>query len=104
MLKNRLAAARLSGYVNIYEGYVPEVLGSVGRGPFAFAHLDLDHYAPTLDALKWVWPQIAPGGILACHDYAAKIEVMASKAVKEFAFGIGAKPHARERTAWFRKE
>jgi hypothetical protein len=57
----------------VHQGFVPRILDSVedrlGDAEISFAHLDMDLYTPTLCALKWLYPRIAHGGIIACHDY-----------------------------------
>ena len=71
--------------VRIHEGFVPDVLqGMDGVRPVAFAHVDLDQYAPTLAALQWVWPRMAHGGILACHDWRAGSSILAAGAIADW--------------------
>lgn len=54
----------------MWPGFVPESLsGEVELLKFRFVHIDLDHYEPTLAALRWVWPRLNPGGIVCVHDY-----------------------------------
>ena len=36
---------------------------------FSFVHLDMDLYDGTLEALRFFWPRMNPGGILLSHDY-----------------------------------
>lgn len=38
----------------------------------AFAHLDMDHWRGTLDALGFLWPRMVPGGCILFDDYAWK--------------------------------
>src|SRR5690554_4958042 len=53
----------------LIKGYAPYILSSVYEGPYAFAHLDIDHYQTTYDTLKWLFPRMMPGGILCCDDW-----------------------------------
>ncbi len=74
----------------LWAGFVPECFKEVPDTlRFAFAILDLDHYQPTADGLKWLAPRMSPGGILALDDYIESYDKLASKAIKEF---LGAKP------------
>ncbi len=59
-----------SGTVKIHEGFVPAILEELTDVMFAFVHLDLDQHGPTLDALRFLWPRMTPGGVLMCHDWA----------------------------------
>jgi len=49
---------------------------------FAFVHLDVDLFEPTLEGLKFFYPRMSTGGILLIHDYNAWLG--ARKAVDEF--------------------
>ena len=50
----------------------------------SFVILDVDNYVPTRDSLKWVWPRINRGGILALDDFYPFGDVDSTKAIKEF--------------------
>lgn len=68
--------------VTIWEGWIPAVFERVPADVrFSFVHLDLDHYEPTMAALKWLCPRMSPGGILLCHDCTGK-NSMASGAIQ----------------------
>jgi O-methyltransferase len=70
---------------DIWPGYVPACFAGVPDTlRFAFVILDVDHYQPTVDALRWLPARINDRGILALDDYLPKTETMASKAIKEF--------------------
>lgn len=71
----------------IIEGWVPAVFSDPQLSGIllAFAHVDLDHYQPTLDALRWLWPRMAHGGLIAVHDYFNSVAGLASGAVRRFA-------------------
>lgn len=68
----------------LIKGFVPGVLSEVPEGPYAFAHLDLDHYAPTKAALEWLDSRMMPGGVLLADDYFPDLDALASKAINEF--------------------
>lgn len=69
----------------LIKGFVPEVLASTPDGPFAFVHLDLDHYGPTKSALEWLFPRMMAGGILLCDDWFAGQDFLAAGAINEVA-------------------
>ena len=80
--------ARCAGAIDslvVVRGWIPEVLAELPDDiVFAFVHVDLDHYAPTLAALRWFWPRLAPGGVLCCHDWFPGRGILASAAFDEF--------------------
>lgn len=53
-------------------------------GHICFAHIDFDQYQSTLDALKWVWPRLTPGGSIVLHDYGRARCKGVAKAMREF--------------------
>jgi len=99
----------IAGLVNteIFEGFIPDVLEKVPLpGPIALAHLDLDIYKPTLEALEWVWPRMSRGGFIAVHDYCPKnLGMLARGAVEDFLSKHSCRQVQVSRlTAWFRKD
>ena len=92
-------------FVDIYEGWIPEVLDRLAGKRFAFAHLDLDQYRPTLQALSWVWSRMYDGGIVACHDYFLNRNFLATPAIDQFMAERNVKRQGLEQTTiWFRKQ
>jgi predicted O-methyltransferase YrrM len=89
-------AARVSknaAHVRILRGWVPEVLAEIpDDAGFAFVLADLDQYRPTLDALRWAWLRMLPGGVLCCHDWFPGSGRLASRAFEEFCASIYATP------------
>lgn len=72
--------------VNLIKGWVPQVLSDVPLHRFAFAHIDMDHYAPTRAAIEWLWDKMAPGGIMTCDDwFADNADILAARAIREIA-------------------
>lgn len=69
----------------LIKGFVPAVLKEVPDGPFAFAHLDVDHYEPTKAALAWLSTRMMPGGVLLCDDWFLDQPYLAAGAINEFA-------------------
>lgn len=72
------------GLLILHVGFIPESLEGVGPLDLAFAHLDLDHYAPTLAAARWAWDRLVPLGVMAFHDYFTPEHGGASTAAFEF--------------------
>ena len=51
------------------KGYFPETTLGLEQEGFALVHLDADLYVPTLEALKFFYPKMNPGGVIIIHDY-----------------------------------
>ncbi len=69
--------------VKIYEGFFPESCPSeLSTHSFAFVHLDLDLYSPTLAGLKYFYEKMTRGGFILVHDYNSWLGVL--RAVDEF--------------------
>jgi len=94
--KGRLAATmreaqRAVPAARLIAGTIPEVFGDlVIDQPIAFAHVDLDHYRPTLEALRWLWFRVRPGGVIACDDWFPGRDYLASRAIAEWSEITGA--------------
>ena len=54
--------------VTIIEGPIPDTL-SVGTGPFAFLHLDLNCAPPEVAALHYFWPRLVAGAVVLLDEY-----------------------------------
>jgi len=81
----RELAAPFGKTIQVHEGWVPGVLEPMdGVEALAFAHVDLDQYAPTLAVLRWLWPRMSPGGIVACHDWRPPSTQLASAAIDQW--------------------
>ena len=70
------------GQLFYHPGYFPQTTGPVAAHKFSFVHLDADLYESTLEALKFFYPRMSPGGIILCHDYLSADGVM--RAYAEF--------------------
>ena len=51
------------------KGYFPETTLGLEQEGFALVHLDADLYVPTLEALKFFYSKMNPGGVIIIHDY-----------------------------------
>lgn len=82
-LESELANAREN--TTIIAGFIPAALDKIPpHAHFCFAHVDLDQYVPTMDALIWLWPRMSPGGVIALHDWFTEYNCLASLAIKNF--------------------
>ena len=52
----------------IEQGWIPHVLEALPENTWAFAHVDVTLYEPTLAALEYFYPRLSPGGVLICED------------------------------------
>ena len=76
----------LSGHsYQIYEGVFPATAAEYSGGTVALAHIDCDLYQSNVDAIKWVWPILAVGGVLLNDDYNSGRCAGATQAMDEFA-------------------
>ncbi|HYW00592.1 MAG TPA: TylF/MycF/NovP-related O-methyltransferase [Candidatus Acidoferrum sp.] len=70
--------------VTLLKGLVGEVLPQqFGEDKFCFAHLDLDLYLSTRDALAFIAPRLVPGGVIVFDDYGGFDSPGVTKAVNE---------------------
>jgi len=58
-----------SNNIFFYKGYFPETTKELKEETFALVHLDADLYEPTIAALHYFYPKLAPGGVIIVHDY-----------------------------------
>lgn len=56
--------------VRIVKGPVPDTLSEISSEIIAFLHIDMNHAAPEVAALRTLWPRIAKAGIILLDDYA----------------------------------
>jgi hypothetical protein len=91
--------------VRLIQGWVPDVLTELPEGPYAFVHIDLDHYEPTRATIEWAWGRMLSGGIICCDDWIAEKDWLASKAINEQAAIVpfsGTASTARGKAWWIR--
>jgi O-methyltransferase len=56
--------------VELLEGVFPEETGArISEQTIRLCHCDVDVYRSARDVLDWVWPRLAPGGIVVFDDY-----------------------------------
>ena len=68
----------------LYRGWIPSRFAEVADKRFAFAHIDVDLYQPTRDAIEFFYPRMNEGAILLCDDYGSTLCPGATRAIDEF--------------------
>lgn len=67
-----------------HKGWIPERFAEVSDKTFAFVHIDVDLYQPTLDSAAFFYPRMVEGGIILCDDYGSPFCPGATQAIDEF--------------------
>ena len=73
--------------VAFYPGWIPARFDEVADRKFAFVHIDVDLYQPTLDSMLFFYPRMPGGAVLICDDYGFSSCPGAKHAVDEFMQG-----------------
>ena len=73
--------------VSFHKGWIPDRFSDVADRRFAFVHIDVDLYQPTLDSFEFFYPRMNRGGLIVCDDYAFSTCPGANKAMDEFMSG-----------------
>jgi hypothetical protein len=83
----------LAGFpaVSYHPGWIPASFAGLPERRYRFVHLDLHLHGPTLAALEYFFPRLAPGAIIVCDDYSWPGE---RKAVDDFCARHGIAPEA----------
>jgi O-methyltransferase len=55
--------------VVFHPGYIPDTFAHATIAQLAYAHVDVDLYQSVQDCIEYVYPKLAPGGILIFDDY-----------------------------------
>ena len=53
-------------HVQICAGWIPQVFATLPERDWAFVHLDLTLYEPTLASLEYFYPRLSTGGVILC--------------------------------------
>lgn len=59
--------------ITFHKGWIPQVLEDLPESAWAFVHVDVDLYEPTLACLEYFVPRLAPGGVIINDDYASPL-------------------------------
>lgn len=78
----RATFAKFPG-VEVHKGWIPAVLNELPDSQWSFVHIDVDLYEPTLGALEYFLPRLAPGGVVICDDYGSAVFPGAARAWDE---------------------
>ena len=70
--------------VVLHKGWIPDRFPEVADRRFAFVHIDVDLYQPTLDSVAFFYPRMSEGGIILCDDYGFTSCPGATEAINEF--------------------
>ena len=66
--------------VHFHQGFIPQTLSCLPETRWAFVHIDVDLYQPTLESLEYFYPRMVTGGIAICDDYGSRLFPGARKA------------------------
>jgi O-methyltransferase len=67
-----------------YKGWIPSRFAELPDERFAFVHIDVDLYQPTIDCLQYFYPRLCDGGVILGDDYGFMSCPGARKAFDEF--------------------
>jgi predicted O-methyltransferase YrrM len=70
-------------FIKYYKGWIPERFHQAENVTFSFVHIDVDLYQPTLDSFEFLYPRLAPGGLMVFDDYGCVQFPGAKKAIDE---------------------
>jgi len=81
-----LVRKNLSEFTNftLYKGWIPDRFNEVADKKFAFVHIDVDLYQPTLDSIRFFYSRMLPGAVILCDDYGSVVCPGAKRAFDEF--------------------
>jgi O-methyltransferase len=61
-------SSRVNEHVELVKGvFTDKILGH--DRPYSFVHIDADQYQSTIDGLRFFYPKLLPGGVIALDDY-----------------------------------
>jgi O-methyltransferase len=70
-----------------HRGWIPDCFGGLESRRFAFVHVDVDLYEPTLASFEFFYPRLSRGAIMVCDDYGFASCPGARRAVDEYFAG-----------------
>lgn len=80
-----IARQRLAQFpARLYKGWIPDCFAQADVDQLCFAHIDVDLYEPTRDAIAFFYPRTVPGGIIVCDDYGFTTCPGATRAIDDF--------------------
>lgn len=75
--------------ISFHKGFIPGVFSDLPEKQWAFVHIDVDLYEPTLASLEYFYPRMKKGGIILCDDYGSRVFPGARKAWGAYCEAIG---------------
>ena len=96
--------SEISEAVTLVKGLFSDTLPEYKGTKIAFLHIDADLYASYIDALRYLWPKINTGGIVAFDEYQqTEYWPGAKQAVDEFLSGLPSGSVKLEKDALFNR-
>lgn len=71
--------------VKLVKGKVPDSLDGAGVDSVAYLHIDMNCAYPEVEALKYFWPKMVPGGIVILDDYGWMFHIEQKQAIDVYA-------------------
>ena len=80
----RTLLARHKCKSQVVKGWIPEVFKGIEIDRVALAHIDVDIFQPTHDALTYIYDKVVPNGVILFDDYGFPMCAGARQAVDGF--------------------
>lgn len=71
-------------WIDFRKGWIPQTFAGLESSRIRFAHIDVDLYQAIVDSCAFIYPRLAPGGMLVFDDYGLPSCPGARAAVDEF--------------------
>lgn len=71
-------------WIDFRKGWIPQTFAGLEASRIRFAHIDVDLYQAIVDSCAFIYPRLAPGGMLVFDDYGLPSCPGARAAVDEF--------------------
>jgi O-methyltransferase len=71
-------------FVSFHQGFIPETFDGMEDRDIAFAHVDVDIYSSVRECCEFIYPRLAPGGVIVFDDYGHVTCIGARQAVDEY--------------------
>jgi O-methyltransferase len=71
-------------FFEFHKGWIPEPFKKIQHERFCYAHVDVDLFEPTRDAIAFLWPRLNPGGVMVLDDYGGMNYPGARRAIDSF--------------------
>ena len=68
----------------ICKGWIPDTFADLPQSDWAFVHIDVDLYAPTMASLEHFFPRLCPGAVVVNDDFDSPLFPGAGRAWREF--------------------